>query len=434
MAKTPKATSGSDARQYPRPCFDIDESAIKAALAVSPTSAPIEDEKERELFETRKNAEKEIIDALFESWLRLFACFWDSKEAFEADAPTVVAKWRALLQRHEATVGFAKTRREVAESVFNGRGFKGGGNLGGNPFCDVALLTAAAHNQSNAWRAFDAAYKEMLTAWAIKWASVKMNRGREIFEIADFEFWYDEFKSELYLRKAAQSYRGDAGLKIFLYRPLEQVLTAIAVRAFHLDQNDGLDETDETGKVGETGKTGEDGKVGEEGKIDATDKNGEDGKTNKTGKTGKTGKVASTVLPDVRRYDSVSDGEGGTDVVAPAETYEAEDDRRYWDRLIREGFDKAFVAMKPLKRQAFRLDCVRGKGATRRDVAQKLGISTEKANALVYSAWKEIQKVFARYDEALMDDLWKRLNSPDCVELTALLNRIDPETGEFLAS
>lgn len=387
MARTPKETSRSNASIFPAPTFDPKEIVKKAVLDSSALETPPA-EANREALEARERAEKNEIDALFEEWLERFAGLWDARDAFENDAPTVLAKWRALLRRHEATVAYTKTRKEVAESVFNGRGFKGGGNLGGNPFFDVALITAAARNQTNAWNAFDLLFKELLTAWAIKWASVSMNRDRELLKIGDFEYWYEEFKTELYLRRVAQNYRGDCGLRNFLYRPLEQVLTAIAVRVLNLDRRDEQES--------------------------------------------ESGERASSV-PSVRRYGFAPDGEGEGEIVAPDERGEAKEDRALWDRLIRESLERALLGMSPLKRRVFVLcyEAACEKGATRRDVAKKIELSEQRVNALFYGAWDDFRDAFKQYGRELMDDLWIRIKEPECVEFSRCLNRIDSTTGEF---
>ena len=369
MAKTP-----SDSQNFPVPGFDPKEIVKNAVLEFCPTLAPVANEY-RELYEAKVRAEKTVIDSLFRSWLETFAGLWDSAKAFEADIEKVLTKWCALLQRHEATVQYAKTRKEVAESIFSGRGFVRGGNLGGNPFYHVAIMAAAESSQLNAWRQFDLEFKGMLTAWAINWAKTK-NRGAELFGNGDdFETWYDEFKSELAIRNVFKNYRGDSGLKNFLYRPLEQVLVAIGRRVWELDREDESDDD-------------------------------------------------SIIRRDV------------LDVEPPAsiDPTPFSGDGELWDRMIRETFEQIFAGWRPIRRRVFRLSCEAAlqKGVTRQNLANELGIELDQVNNLVYAAWRDIRDGFRRYGEEVMDDLWDRLKENHCSEFIAILKKIDATTGELL--
>ena len=369
MAKTP-----SDSQNFPVPGFDPKEIVKNAVLEFCPTLAPVAN-KYRELYEAKVRAEKTVIDSLFRSWLETFAGLWDSAKAFEADIEKVLTMWCALLQRHEATVQYAKTRKEVAESIFSGRGFVRGGNLGGNPFYHVAIMAAAESSQLNAWRQFDLEFKGMLTAWAINWAKTK-NRGAELFGNGDdFETWYDEFKSELAIRNIFENYRGDSGLKNFLYRPLEQVLVAIGRRVWELDRED---------------ESGDDS-------------------------------IIRRDVPDV-------------EPPAPIDPTPFSGDGELWDRMIRETFEQIFAGWRPMRRRVFRLSCEAAwqKGVTRQNLANELGIELDQVNNLVYAAWRDIREEFRRYDEEVMDDLWNRLNQNHCSEFIAILKKIDATTGELL--
>ena len=138
----------------------------------------------REAFLAREKKDKAAVDALFEQWLQEVAKFWDSPEAFAADAATVHAKWRVILMRHDKTAEYKKSRDEVARTVRGGQGYQYCGNLGGDPFRDAALLVALTSRQVNARRAFDEAFKDTLVGWMFAWAK---SNGR----LAEYEkdFW-----------------------------------------------------------------------------------------------------------------------------------------------------------------------------------------------------------------------------------------------------
>ena len=256
-----------------------------------------------QLYLEREKQDKDAVDALFEKLLAEVAEFWDSPEAFAADAPTAYAKWRVILMRHDETAEYRIPRSEVAKSVREGRGFERCGALGGDPLVDAALLIALASSQKNARRVFDERFMETVVGYMRAWASCN-----ERLAVYEKKTWYEAFLGEIFVRELAQKYRGTAGASVFLFKTVQRFC---------------------------------DDWIGSE--KDAV----------------KLKKLASRMLkdPDVRVYDYVADEDGVKEVFACDAPVDL--DGEYWDSKIADALDWTLTMrrMHPLRLRAFRLGC-----------------------------------------------------------------------------
>lgn len=373
MGKAQKEVSCFETPQN-KPCFDPKEIVEKAVAEFIPPVYPFEAE-HRDFFENRKKAEKAEIARLFETWLNDFAGLWDAPEALAQDAPTVLAKWDALLFHHEASVGFAKTRREVAESVFKCEGFTGDGKLGGNPFYDVAVSVACASRQGNAFLAFERAYRKPLTAKAIAWASKVQGRGVATLEIDAFEYWWDDFQTRILTDGMVNKYGGKCGLLIYLAPILTQFLGRVAVKAF------------------------------QHANVSLSNDDGDDGKN----------------------YDPVDTRETG--VLVDAE------DAKILRPLTRQAIDAALKSTSVVRRRVLRLRVgdVDSDGLPNKEVAERCGITPQQASAYYSEARQEIIAVFARmFDADRRREIFEYMDSTRAVDLVECLAKVDPQTGNFI--
>ncbi|MBP3532358.1 MAG: hypothetical protein J6K25_14475 [Thermoguttaceae bacterium] len=156
------------------------------------------------------------------------APLWDSAENFNReDKETLIGKLvRSLKKHYDAaiengeipadTLVFLQERWEgnidintlsfhqVAECVYNGKGFKGGGHLSGNPWYGLALIQAGRGN-NHPWSAFDAQYRGLLYCIIIQ------NRWG-VLQNLDVENFYCEIKEKTFYGAIAKTYWGGLGL------------------------------------------------------------------------------------------------------------------------------------------------------------------------------------------------------------------------------
>lgn len=374
MGKAQKEISCSDTPQYLKPSFNPQEIVEKAVDEFIPPVYPFEAE-HRDFFENRKKAEKADVARLFKTWLNDFAGLWDAPEALAQDAPTVLAKWDALLFHHEASVGFAKTRREVAESVFLGRGFKGDGNLGGNPFFDVAVTVACVGRQSAAFLAFERAYRQKLTGKAVAWASKVQGRGVQTLEIDAFQDWYSDFQTRILTDGLTNGYGGKCGLLNYLAPILAQFWGRIAVKAFQNQANASL------GDVG----------------------NGE-----------------RAYEPADERADVRFDDSEDAEVLRP---------------LTRQAIDAALRRTSDVRRRVLRLRVGDrdSDGLPNNEVARLCGITPQQASAYYAEARQEIIATFARmYDADRRKEIFEYMKSTGADDLVTCLSKVDGQTGGLI--
>lgn len=375
MGKAQKEISCSDTPQYLKPSFNPQEIVEKAVDEFIPPVYPFEAE-HRDFFENRKKAEKADVARLFKTWLNDFAGLWDSPEALAQDAPTVLAKWDALLFHHEASVGFAKTRREVAESVFQGQGFKGDGNLGGNPFYDVAVTVACVGRQGAAFLAFERAYRQKLTGKALAWASKVQGRGVQTLDIDAFQDWYSDFQTRILTDGLANGYGGKCGLLNYLAPILAQFLGRIAVKAFQNQASASLD----------------------------SDPNG---------------KRPADLIAD-RRAEVKFDDSEDAEILRP---------------LTRQAIDAALRRTSDVRRRVLRLRVGDrdSDGLSNKEVARLCGITPQQASAYYAEARQEIIATFARmYDADRRKEIFEYMKSTGADDLVTCLSKVDSQTGGLI--
>lgn len=376
MGKAQKEISCSDTPQYLKPSFNPKEIVEKAVGEFIPPVYPFEAE-HRDFFENRKKVEKKDVERLFETWLNDFAGLWDAPEALAQDAPTVLAKWDALLFHHEASVGFTKTRREVAESIFQGQGFKGDGKLGGNPFYDVAVAVACMSRQGAGFTAFERAYRKKLTGKAVAWASKVQGRGVQTLDIDAFENWYDDFQTRILTDGLVNGYGGKCGLLNYLAPILAQFLGRIALKAF---QNQ------------------------------ASIKLGSDEK----------GKNVGNLIADER---------------APEVGFENAEDAEILGPLTRQAIDAALRATSTVRRRVLRLRVGDrdSDGLPNKEVARLCGITPQQASAYYAEARQEIVATFARmYDADRRKEIFDYMQTTGAADLITCLSKVDGQTGSLI--
>lgn len=375
MAKAQQEISCSDTPYCVKPSFDPKTIIEKAVDNFIPPVYPFEAE-HRDFFEDRKKAEKAEIARLFKTWLNDFAGLWDSLEALAQDAPTVLAKWDALLFHHEASVGFAKKRCEVAESIFQGQGFKGDGKLGGNPFFDVAVAVACVGRQGNAFQAFERAYRGKLTGRAVAWASKVQGRGIGTLEIDQFQDWWSDFQTRVLTDGLVNGYGGKCGLLNYLAPILAQFLGRVALKAFR-DQ----------------------ASVSLSAEVN--------------------GKSASDFVADKREHVR----------------YEDEEDAKILGPLTRQAIDAALETTSPVRRRVLRLRVGDGKtdGLPNKEVAEICGISPQQASAYYGEARQEIVASLARmYDADRRREIFEYMKLTGAVDLVTCLAKVDSQTGRLI--
>ena len=401
--------SSSDATKYPQATFNPKEISKKAVRDFTPPTYPFENE-HPDFFNARKKAEKNEVDKFYEETLNRFAGLWDDAKAFENDAPNVLTKWDALLFHHEASAGFNKTRMEVAESVYDGRGFQGQGNLGGNPFFDVAIVVAVKNLQGNAYAAFDERYRTDLTKTAHRWANA-----RALDLDRYYESWFDDFKArvisvdldkidekepneeqerdrETERKGAFDAYQGHSGLRRYACLLLTQFLARWTMEKF--GTTDGSDD-------------GNRNRV----KFVSLDKSGD-------------GSDDSSCLADSLPARSID---------SPLNDRQVELLRG----LARDAYDRALLAMTDLQRRVMKLrlgdSALDGAdGARNKEVARRCGLAESQTSAAYARAQTEIKNAFTRCPKNRMSDVYRYLSLTKNIDLVECFDKVDPESGKVI--
>lgn len=116
---------------------------------------------------------------------------------------------------HWTSAGTEADGERVAQSVSHGRGFVGGGNLGGNPFFDLVFADALCGMQNRAAEKFKTDYLDFLKAVAFK-------IDRRNWLDSEFPDWWTPFFMFLTVQEAEnkkpalESFHGYSGLKGWL--------------------------------------------------------------------------------------------------------------------------------------------------------------------------------------------------------------------------
>lgn len=356
-----------DRTAYPQPSFDPKSISKEAVGKLKPRFHENE-EKDIVFFTTRRKKSNKIIDDFYEEALNRFAGFWDNAEAFKKDASIILEKWDLLLGGHDYTAYERKlnvSRIDVALSVYKGRGYTGkAGFLGGNPFCDTALLRAHMSRQTSANAAFDIWYNKRLAARANCWA-----RKFSLNLDAWFEDWWICFKTEIYEGQGQsgclKTYDGGAGLVRFAQPPVWQFLTREWEKTFG-------------------------GYVGPDDK-DSDKQNGEEGE-----EKGKRKEKRKRLIQWPRDED-------GRDI--QFEAAKVDDicslDLDYWKEQLSGAYAQAFENMSDLERRVFKLrlgdleDGCLGNAMANRQVARNCNIEDSRASSCYTRAYEKIDDVLA---------------------------------------
>lgn len=213
-----------DRTVYPTPNFQPEEVVNEAVNNF--IQELCEQEKENAaFFNNRRMIAEDAVNRFYRGALNRFAGFWNNDERFQEDIQLVLRKWDLLLGHHDFTAYQRAnekgeeliSRIEVAESVYQGRGFTQNRNLVGNPFCDMALLIAMQNCQKNALEFFDTHYKNRLRNLGNIWA--RKNNQRLIYLFPPEGDWWECFKAWIICKDGDQvqqgglcAYRGDSGL------------------------------------------------------------------------------------------------------------------------------------------------------------------------------------------------------------------------------